>query len=184
MEVLMKRGTVKGGNTMAYHAKSKGKEETVKTPLKAVVQVEKMKENKVYDVNEQNELKNIEIVDELLSKNIDPTEEEMSGWNIDMIAYFKTKKKVKRRSFKFANFIPDKEEFIPLVKQFWKSDLEGCNMFKMVNILKSLKGHLKKLAWKNGDIFENVIKLRNDFKDVQMKIDRDPDNKELRKKEC
>ncbi|GJW12180.1 zinc knuckle CX2CX4HX4C containing protein [Tanacetum coccineum] len=37
---------------------------------------------------------------------------------------------------------------------------DGCRMFKTVKILKVLKKHLKQLAWCNGDVFENVKKLR------------------------
>lgn len=57
-------------------------------------------------------------------------------------------------------------------------------MFKTVKKLKCLKVHLKKLAWKNGNVFENVINLREQVKEVQRKIDIDPENKELRKEEC
>ncbi|GJT96041.1 RNA-directed DNA polymerase, eukaryota, reverse transcriptase zinc-binding domain protein [Tanacetum coccineum] len=61
---------------------------------------------------------------------------------------------------------------------------EGCRMFKDVKSLKGLKKHLKQLAWRNGDIFEKVKKLRDSVKEIQMKIDKDPNNHELRCKEA
>ncbi|GJY36038.1 RNA-directed DNA polymerase, eukaryota, reverse transcriptase zinc-binding domain protein [Tanacetum coccineum] len=39
--------------------------------------------------------------------------------------------------------------------------------------------YLKELAWKDGDIFENVKELRIKLKEVQTKIDKDPTNKVL-----
>ncbi|GJY29498.1 RNA-directed DNA polymerase, eukaryota, reverse transcriptase zinc-binding domain protein [Tanacetum coccineum] len=57
---------------------------------------------------------------------------------------------------------------------------EGCRMFKTIKSLKGLKKHLKQLAWRNGNIFENVNKLRDSVKEIQKKIDKDPNNHELR----
>ncbi|GJR36423.1 RNA-directed DNA polymerase, eukaryota, reverse transcriptase zinc-binding domain protein [Tanacetum coccineum] len=56
-------------------------------------------------------------------------------------------------------------------------------MFKVVKDLKTLKKPLKSLAWKNGDLFENVKDLRDRLKEVQAKIDEDPSNKMLREEE-
>ncbi|GJQ90835.1 RNA-directed DNA polymerase, eukaryota, reverse transcriptase zinc-binding domain protein [Tanacetum coccineum] len=56
-------------------------------------------------------------------------------------------------------------------------------MFRVVKDLKTLKKPLKALAWKNGDIFENVKDLRDKLKEVQTRIDEDPSNKRLRVEE-
>nr|GEY61927.1 hypothetical protein [Tanacetum cinerariifolium] len=56
---------------------------------------------------------------------------------------------------------------------------DGYMMFKTIKNLKGLKKHLKKIAWCNGDVFENVKKLREAVKDVQKKIDKDPYNHDL-----
>ncbi|GJZ73075.1 RNA-directed DNA polymerase, eukaryota, reverse transcriptase zinc-binding domain protein [Tanacetum coccineum] len=40
---------------------------------------------------------------------------------------------------------------------------DGCMMFKTVKNLKGLKKHLKQLSWCNGDVFENVKKLRESY---------------------
>ncbi|GKE22706.1 hypothetical protein Tco_1434218 [Tanacetum coccineum] len=42
---------------------------------------------------------------------------------------------------------------------------DGCKIFKTVKNLKGLKKHLKELASSNGDVFENVKKLREAVKD-------------------
>ncbi|GJT12708.1 RNA-directed DNA polymerase, eukaryota, reverse transcriptase zinc-binding domain protein [Tanacetum coccineum] len=56
-------------------------------------------------------------------------------------------------------------------------------MFRVVKDLKALKKPFKRLAWKDGDIFENIKVLRDRLKDVQSKIDVDPSNKVLREEE-
>ncbi|GJW91789.1 RNA-directed DNA polymerase, eukaryota, reverse transcriptase zinc-binding domain protein [Tanacetum coccineum] len=56
-------------------------------------------------------------------------------------------------------------------------------MFKIVKNLKGLKKHLKQLAWCNGDVFENVKKLKEAMKDVQMKTDQDLNNHDLKSEE-
>ncbi|GKF40926.1 hypothetical protein Tco_0124268, partial [Tanacetum coccineum] len=89
----------------------------------------------------------------------------------------------KKKSFRFANFVTDKEEFGDIVKRHWASVEEGCNMFKVVKNLKLLKRHLKALAWKNGDIFEKVKDLRDRLKEIQIKLDKDPSEKILREEE-
>ncbi|GKA53311.1 RNA-directed DNA polymerase, eukaryota, reverse transcriptase zinc-binding domain protein [Tanacetum coccineum] len=68
---------------------------------------------------------------------------------------------------------------IPNVKEGYN----GCHMFKTVKKLKGLKGDMKKLAWKNMDVFENVVNLRDKLKNVQAKIDKDPHEKKLREEE-
>ncbi|GJT55366.1 RNA-directed DNA polymerase, eukaryota, reverse transcriptase zinc-binding domain protein [Tanacetum coccineum] len=55
--------------------------------------------------------------------------------------------KRKKTSFKFANYITDKEEFLKIIEEKW-----------------------------NVDINENVKKLKNDLKDIQTAIDADPFN--------
>ncbi|GJY58829.1 hypothetical protein Tco_0458721 [Tanacetum coccineum] len=87
------------------------------------------------------------------------------------------------KTFKFANFIADKKEFLPLVKKLWETEYDGCQMFKTVKKLKSLKKDLKKLTWKDGNIFDKVNSLKVQLKDVQTRIDKDPHDKELRLEE-
>ncbi|GKE04927.1 RNA-directed DNA polymerase, eukaryota, reverse transcriptase zinc-binding domain protein, partial [Tanacetum coccineum] len=90
----------------------------------------------------------------------------------------------KKKPLKFANFIAEKQDFIPTVTQLWGRVNEGCNMFKTIKNLKGLKKQLKQLAWKNGNVFVNVKSLRNSLKEIQVTIDKDPHNQDLRKDEC
>ncbi|GJR59118.1 RNA-directed DNA polymerase, eukaryota, reverse transcriptase zinc-binding domain protein [Tanacetum coccineum] len=76
----------------------------------------------------------------------------------------------KKKPFKFAKFIINKEEFKALVSQYWGGMDDGYRMFKSVKNLNGLKKHLKQLAWCNGDVFENVKKLREAVKDVQKRL--------------
>ncbi|GJT76141.1 RNA-directed DNA polymerase, eukaryota, reverse transcriptase zinc-binding domain protein [Tanacetum coccineum] len=46
-----------------------------------------------------------------------------------------------------------------------------------------MKKDLKKLTWKDGNIFDKVKSLRDHLKEIQTKIDKDPDNKLLREAE-
>ncbi|GKB24961.1 RNA-directed DNA polymerase, eukaryota, reverse transcriptase zinc-binding domain protein [Tanacetum coccineum] len=38
----------------------------------------------------------------------------------------------KRKSFRFSNYIMDKEDFLPMVEKEWKKDMEGYTMYKVV----------------------------------------------------
>lgn len=46
--------------------------------------------------------------------------------------------------------------------------------------LRKLKHPLKKLSWEKGNVYERVIKLREQLKEVQKRIDSDPHDKGLR----
>ncbi|GJU75090.1 RNA-directed DNA polymerase, eukaryota, reverse transcriptase zinc-binding domain protein [Tanacetum coccineum] len=64
-----------------------------------------------------------------------------------------------------------------------EKEYEGFQMFKTVKKLKSLKRDLRKLSWKDGNIFEKVQSLKMQLKEVQTKIDSDPNDKDLRMEE-
>ncbi|GKA15548.1 ribonuclease H-like domain-containing protein [Tanacetum coccineum] len=66
-----------------------------------------------------------------------------------------------RKAFRFSNFITEKKEFLPIVQEVWKQDIKGYMMYRVVKKMKMLKPMLKQLSWKNGNVFESVIKLRN-----------------------
>ncbi|GJV16862.1 hypothetical protein Tco_1362185 [Tanacetum coccineum] len=80
-------------------------------------------------------------------------------------------------------FKADKKEFLLLVKLLWEENVDGCQMFKTVKKLKGLKKDMKKLSWKNEDVFENVKKLRDKLKELQVNIDKAFDLKQLREEE-
>ncbi|GKA63989.1 RNA-directed DNA polymerase, eukaryota, reverse transcriptase zinc-binding domain protein [Tanacetum coccineum] len=86
----------------------------------------------------------------------------------------------KKKSFRLANYICDKEEFIPIVDQEWKKEVMGCQMYKLVKKLKILKPKLNTLNWKNGNLFDKVVKLRDVVKDKKRLLDKDPHNGNLK----
>nr|GEZ12688.1 RNA-directed DNA polymerase, eukaryota, reverse transcriptase zinc-binding domain protein [Tanacetum cinerariifolium] len=88
--------------------------------------------------------------------------------------------KSKSRSFRFANYIADKDDFLGVIKDNWKTDVEGFSMFKLAKKLKALKPAMKKLNWKNRNLFENVKNLKKDLDEVQTRIDADPNNSLLK----
>lgn len=51
----------------------------------------------------------------------------------------------KRRSFRFANYIADKDDFLSTVKENWKDPGHGHAMYKLVQQLKALKPKMNKL---------------------------------------
>ncbi|GKD28008.1 hypothetical protein Tco_1234222, partial [Tanacetum coccineum] len=71
------------------------------------------------------------------------------------------------KAFRFSNSITEKKEFLPIVKEEWEKDIEGYMMYRVVKKMKLLKPKLNPLSWKNGNVFERVINLRNKLKDDQ-----------------
>ncbi|GJY41345.1 RNA-directed DNA polymerase, eukaryota, reverse transcriptase zinc-binding domain protein [Tanacetum coccineum] len=99
------------------------------------------------------------------------------------ILIFPNGMKRKKKAFKFANFVADKEYFIPMVEKEWKIKVDGFQMFQLMKKMRNLKIHLRKLSWQNGNLFEKVEKVRENLKNIQRDIDRDPYNKTLRDEE-
>ncbi|GJV53270.1 RNA-directed DNA polymerase, eukaryota, reverse transcriptase zinc-binding domain protein [Tanacetum coccineum] len=68
---------------------------------------------------------------------------------------------------KFSNYVTDKQEFIPIVKEKWNQNIQGFYMYQVVKKLKSLKAPLNKLGCSKGNVFKRVEDLRLKLKDVQ-----------------
>ncbi|GKD92622.1 hypothetical protein Tco_1372459 [Tanacetum coccineum] len=49
-------------------------------------------------------------------------------------------------------------------------------MFKVVKKLKNLKKPLNDLIWKNGNLYDNVVKIKHQHKEAQSKVEVDPFN--------
>ncbi|GJR26775.1 RNA-directed DNA polymerase, eukaryota, reverse transcriptase zinc-binding domain protein [Tanacetum coccineum] len=90
----------------------------------------------------------------------------------------------RRKAFRFSNFVMDKKEFIPIVKKAWEVDIEGHMMYRVVKNMKLLKLSLNKLSWVNGNIFERVKKLRECLKEIQIEVDKNPHDEEIKAKSC
>ncbi|GKC82504.1 hypothetical protein Tco_1138221 [Tanacetum coccineum] len=91
--------------------------------------------------------------------------------------------KPKKRAFKFVNFVAEKEEFTPIVQKHWMKNYNGCHMFNTVKKLKDMKTDLRKLTWKDGNIFDKVKSLKSQLQEVQSKIDKNPHDKNLKEEE-
>lgn len=87
------------------------------------------------------------------------------------------------KRFKFANFLVHKPECIPMVRDVWKLNVDGYNMYQVVKKLKKVKTEACKLMWKNGNLHARAKRLRGELDDIQYALDKNPDNKELRLKE-
>nr|GEY04413.1 RNA-directed DNA polymerase, eukaryota, reverse transcriptase zinc-binding domain protein [Tanacetum cinerariifolium] len=70
----------------------------------------------------------------------------------------------KKKSFRFANYVADKDEFLELVNEELKHKVSGSQMYKVVQRLKLLKKPLNKLNWQNGNLFERANTLKEKLK--------------------
>ncbi|GJR98403.1 hypothetical protein Tco_0270577 [Tanacetum coccineum] len=90
--------------------------------------------------------------------------------------------KMNRRSFRFVNYIADKEEFADYVGQVWESEIIACHMYKVVQKLKRFKNPLNRLNWKNGNLSEKVTSLKEKLTNAQAEMEKDPFNTEMKAK--
>nr|GEZ34524.1 hypothetical protein [Tanacetum cinerariifolium] len=89
----------------------------------------------------------------------------------------------KPKPFKFQNYLTAKNDFIPVVRNVWNSEIDGFSMFSLVSKLKLLKKPLRKLNFEQGNLFENVVRLKAELAGVQSSLFDDPHNKALREEE-
>ncbi|GKE75511.1 hypothetical protein Tco_1537552, partial [Tanacetum coccineum] len=82
----------------------------------------------------------------------------------------------------FSNFVTEKKDFLPTVRSVWNKSFEGHTMFRVVQKMKALKGKLKQISWKNGNVFERVKKLRIEVKKWQNEVDRFPHDESIKNK--
>ncbi|GJV98289.1 RNA-directed DNA polymerase, eukaryota, reverse transcriptase zinc-binding domain protein [Tanacetum coccineum] len=88
----------------------------------------------------------------------------------------------KKKSFRFSNFVADKPDFLDVVKKEWKCDCEGYSMHKLVKKMKRMKIPLHNIAWKNGNLFQNVKKLEEKLKMAQVKVEANPNCRKVKEK--
>ncbi|GKB28957.1 RNA-directed DNA polymerase, eukaryota, reverse transcriptase zinc-binding domain protein [Tanacetum coccineum] len=82
----------------------------------------------------------------------------------------------KKKSFRFTNYVVDKEEFFDNIKEGWRHEMRGCHMYKVVQRLKLLKKPLNNLNWQNGNLFDRTAILKEKLNEAQDKLDSDPFN--------
>ncbi|GJY57634.1 RNA-directed DNA polymerase, eukaryota, reverse transcriptase zinc-binding domain protein [Tanacetum coccineum] len=89
----------------------------------------------------------------------------------------------KLRSFRFMNFLTEKNGFREVVKDNWSIDVQGYAMFKLIIRLKAMKKHLRRFNRQNGNVFEKVKFLQTELARVQECLDKDPSNSLFREEE-
>ena len=95
-----------------------------------------------------------------------------------------TKAKFKPKPFKFANLLVLDKKFKDVVRDIWEEQVTGFSMYQVVQKLKSLKKPLRKLLIDKGNIHNNVTNLRMELEKIQMELDKDPHNPNLREAEA
>lgn len=100
-----------------------------------------------------------------------------------VILVYPLAKMSKPRSFRFVNFLADKDSFIPTVEKYWGMEVQGFRMFILAKRLKNMKRHLRNMNRSNGNVFSKVKMLRVELKRVQQSLDKDPNNCSLREEE-
>nr|KAJ0198574.1 hypothetical protein LSAT_V11C700342390 [Lactuca sativa] len=97
-----------------------------------------------------------------------------------MIIKFPVKKKFRIRPFKFVNSLVLVDNFLPIVENIWKSEIEGHGMFRFCQKLKLLKKPPRNLLKTHGNYAEKVFKCREELCRIQNCLDNDPHNQDLR----
>ncbi|GJZ68418.1 RNA-directed DNA polymerase, eukaryota, reverse transcriptase zinc-binding domain protein, partial [Tanacetum coccineum] len=84
------------------------------------------------------------------------------------------------KSFRFANHVANKPEFIQTVSEGRKAQVSGYKMYCLVKKLKNMKSLMNKLNCKHGDLTIRVENLKAKLKDVQSLVEKDSYNKEVK----
>ncbi|XP_071719398.1 uncharacterized protein [Rutidosis leptorrhynchoides] len=73
------------------------------------------------------------------------------------------KVKMRPKMFRFSNYIVDNENFKGCVAEMWNTQIEGHNMYRVVQKLRLLKKPLRKMMWNKGNLHANVIQIRDEL---------------------
>ncbi|XP_021991647.1 uncharacterized protein LOC110888429 [Helianthus annuus] len=92
--------------------------------------------------------------------------------------------KLKPRSFKFANFLVHKPEFLDIVTRVWNTRINGVHQFCVVKRLRLLKKPHRALLFKQGNLHNKTKDLQAKLDSLQQSIDREPSNVVLRAEEA
>ncbi|GJU97185.1 RNA-directed DNA polymerase, eukaryota, reverse transcriptase zinc-binding domain protein [Tanacetum coccineum] len=90
----------------------------------------------------------------------------------------------RKGSFRFSNFITDKEDFLPTERSVWNKNFEGHTMYRVVQTMKAFKRKLKHISCKNRNVFERTEELRTRVKECQKNVDRVPHDECIKEKSC
>ncbi|GJR68831.1 RNA-directed DNA polymerase, eukaryota, reverse transcriptase zinc-binding domain protein [Tanacetum coccineum] len=78
------------------------------------------------------------------------------------------------KSFRFANFLADKADFVDIIRENWDIDVKGYKMFKLARKLKNMKKYMRQMNRRNGNVFEKVKVLKDELSKIQCNLDKDP----------
>ncbi|GKD28037.1 hypothetical protein Tco_1234251 [Tanacetum coccineum] len=90
---------------------------------------------------------------------------------------------IKPKTFKFSNVLVHNVRFKDLVKEERSTPFSGFHMYQVVKKLKHLKKPLRKLLYDQGNLHQNVKRLRAELDHVQLDLDKYPFNHVLREEE-
>ncbi|GJY60523.1 aspartic peptidase [Tanacetum coccineum] len=90
----------------------------------------------------------------------------------------------KPKPFKYYNFLAYKDKFGEVVSHHWNTTIAGHAMYKVVQKMKVLKKPLRKLLHDQGNLHDRVSKLRKELDEVQIALDKNPNDSTLRDEEA
>lgn len=97
------------------------------------------------------------------------------------ILYMQMVKKKKAPMFKFQNFMASHPEFMQCLRTNWSLVVDGYEQFRLVQRLKNMKPHLRKLRSAMGGLSQRVQSCRQEMLAAQRSIDADPLDESLRR---
>ncbi|GKC93943.1 hypothetical protein Tco_1159385 [Tanacetum coccineum] len=97
--------------------------------------------------------------------------------NMQLMSLFKPK------PLKFSHVLTQHRRFKEVVNEGWALEVLGFCMFHLIKKLKNLKKPFLKLFYDQGNLHDNVNRLRMELDIVQADLDSDPFNVELREEE-
>ncbi|GJY87332.1 RNA-directed DNA polymerase, eukaryota, reverse transcriptase zinc-binding domain protein [Tanacetum coccineum] len=89
----------------------------------------------------------------------------------------------KPKSFRFLNFLADKDNFLPTIRDNWNVDIKGFSMFVLAKRLKNMKKHMRRLNKCNGNVFVKSKFLNTELERFQRSLDKDTLNVLLREED-
>lgn len=90
----------------------------------------------------------------------------------------------RKKAFRMSNFITEKEEFLQVVKNEWEKNVNGFQMYKVIQKMKMLKHKLNYMSWKNGNVHNRVNVMREKIKIAQEEVDKNPLCEKTKKLSC
>nr|GEU65637.1 hypothetical protein [Tanacetum cinerariifolium] len=91
---------------------------------------------------------------------------------------------VKPKPFKVFNVAILDKRFKDVVREEWSYNVSGFDMFRVVKKLKGLKKPIRKMMYDKGNLYANVIRLRENLDRLQAALDNDPSNVSVREEEA